>query len=246
VEGQQYVARVTGLGFTNTTTFTARGPQMVIRVKIPTAKIVAQVVDGFGKVRGDWSVQIVGVSSGQGTVGPVEVLGGQQYTVKTVVFGKEFSQTVNVPVGQTVTATVQVPTARLSVTAVDDDKKPIDNYVSSVELTGPLNLMYSTPPKDVEVLAGTYSIKVTALGKETPPAQVTLNPGDTRNIQIVVPGTAGLDFMGARIPLPTLVLWVLALVAVAVVAVMLVVRRRGRTVKIEPIGDETRTRVTRL
>ncbi|MFZ8811178.1 MAG: hypothetical protein ACO2PN_24120, partial [Pyrobaculum sp.] len=245
VEGQQYVARVTGLGFTNATTFTARGPQMVIRVKIPTAKIVAQVVDGFGKVRGDWSVQIVGVSSGQGTVGPVEVLGGQQYTVKTAVFGKEFSQTVNVPVGQTVTATVQVPTAVLSVTVVDDDRKPIDRYVSSVELTGPLNLMYSTPPKDIEVLAGTYNIKVTALGKEAL-ASVTLNPGDTKNIQIIVSGTADLDFMGARIPLPTLVLWVLALVAVAVVAVMLVVRRRGRTVKIEPIGDETRTRVTRL
>jgi hypothetical protein len=245
VEGQQYVARVTALGFTNATTFTARGPQMVIRVKIPTAKIVAQVVDGFGKVRGDWSVQIVGVSSGQGTVGPVEVLGGQQYTVKTAVFGKEFSQTVNVPVGQTVTAQVQVPTAVLSITAVDDDKKPIDNYVSSVELTGPLNLMYSAPPKNIEVLAGTYNIKVAALGREAS-ASVTLYAGETRNIQIIVSGTADLDFMGARIPLPTLVLWVLALVAVAVVAVMLVVRRRGRTVKIEPIGDETRTRVTRL
>jgi hypothetical protein len=235
VEGQQYVARVTGLGFTNTTTFTARGPQMVMRVKIPTAKIVAQVVDGFGKVRGDWSVQIVGVSSGQGTVGPVEVLGGQQYTVKTAVFGKEFSQTVNVPVGQTVTATVQVPTARLSVTAVDDDKKPIDNYVSSVELTGPLNLMYSTPPKDVEVLAGTYNIKVVALGKEAP-ASVTLNPGDTKNIQIVVPGTAGLDFLGARIPLPTLVLYAILLLVIILILAILIIEynnwRRRRLMQI--------------
>ncbi|MFZ8837868.1 MAG: hypothetical protein ACO2PM_02845, partial [Pyrobaculum sp.] len=236
VEGQQYVARVTGLGFTNATTFTARGPQMVIRVKIPTAKIVAQVVDGFGEVRGDWSVQIVGVSSGQGTVGPVEVLGGQQYTVKTAVFGKEFSQTVNVPVGQTVTATVQVPTARLSVTAVDDDRKPIDNYVSSVELTGPLNLMYSTPPKNVEVLAGTYSIKVTALGKEAPPAQVTLKPGETMNIQIVVPGTAGLDFGGTRIPLPTLVLYAILLLVIILILAILVIEynnwRRRRLMQI--------------
>jgi hypothetical protein len=60
VEGQQYVARVTALGFTNTTTFVAKGPQMVVRVKIPTAKITAQVVDGFGVVRNEWSVQIVG------------------------------------------------------------------------------------------------------------------------------------------------------------------------------------------
>jgi len=236
VEGQQYVARVTGLGFTNATTFTARSPQMAIRVKIPTAKLVAQAVDGFGKVRGDWSVQIVGVSSGQGTVGPVEVLGGQQYTVKTSVFGKEFSQTVNVPVGQTVTATVQVPTARLSVTAVDDDKKPIDNHVSSVELTGPLNLMYSTPPKDVEVLAGTYSIKVTALGKEAPPAQVTLAPGETKNMQIVVPGTAGLDFLGARIPLPTLVLYAILLLVIILILAILIIEynnwRRRRLMQI--------------
>jgi hypothetical protein len=235
VEGQQYVARATGLGFTNTTTFTARGPQMVIRVKIPTAKIVAQVVDGFGKVRGDWSVQIVGVSSGQGTVGPVEVLGGQQYTVKTSVFGKEFSQTVNVPVGQTVTATVQVPTAKLSVTAVDDDKKPIDNYVSSVELTGPLNLMYSKPPKDEEVLAGTYDIKVTALGKVAP-GSVTLNPGDTKNIQIVVPGTAGLDFLGSRIPLPTLVLYAILLLVIILILAILIIEynnwRRRRLMQI--------------
>ncbi|MEM4651111.1 MAG: hypothetical protein QW086_04715 [Pyrobaculum sp.] len=235
VEGQQYVARVTGLGFTNTTTFTARGPQMVMRVKIPTAKIEAQVVDGFGVVRNEWSVQIVGVVSGQGKVGPVEVLGGQQYTVKTAVFGKEFSQTVNVPVGQTVTATVQVPTAKLSVTAVDDDKRPIDNYVSSVELTGPLNLMYSKPPKDVEVLAGTYNIKVVALGKEAP-GSVTLNPGDTKNIQIVVLGTAGLDFLGTRIPLPTLVLYGLLLLVIIVILAILIIEynnwRRRRLMQI--------------
>jgi hypothetical protein len=235
VEGQQYVARVTGLGITNATTFTARGPQMVIRVRIPTAKIVAQVVDGFGTVKNEWSVQIVGVSSGQGTVGPVEVLGGQQYTVKTSVFGKEFSQTVNVPVGQTVTATVQVPTAKLSVTAVDDDKKPIDNYVSSVELTGPLNLMRSKPPKDEEVLAGTYNIKVVALGKEAP-ASVTLNPGETKNIQIVVPGTAGLDFLGSRIPLPTLVLYAILLLVIILILAILIIEynnwRRRRLMQI--------------
>ncbi|MDT7874116.1 MAG: hypothetical protein RQ859_01930, partial [Pyrobaculum sp.] len=169
-------------------------------------------------------------------VGPVEVLGGQQYTVKTAVFGKEFSQTVNVPVGQTVTATVQVPTAKLSVTAVDDDKKPIDNYVSSVELTGPLNLMYSKPPKDEELLAGTYNIKVVALGKETPPAQVTLAPGETKNMQIVVPGTAGLDFLGSRIPLPTLVLYAILLLVIILILAILIIEynnwRRRRLMQI--------------
>jgi hypothetical protein len=254
VEGEEYKARVTALGFTNTTTFVAKGPQMVIRVKIPTAKIEAQVVDGFGEVMRDEIVEIIGAASGQVTVsrfvpswfGPVEVLGGQQYVVKTVVFGKEFSQTVDVPVGQIVTVQLQVPTARLSITVVDDVEKPIDKYVSSVELTGPLNLMfYSAPPKDIKVLAGTYNITVIALGKKAS-ASVTLNAGETKNIQIVVPGTAGLDFMGARIPLLTLVPWVLALVVVAVAAVTLIVRRRGRTDTIEHIGDETRTRVMRF
>jgi hypothetical protein len=235
VEGEQYVARVTALGFTNTTTFVAKGPQMVVRVKIPTAKIVAQAVDGFGKVREEWSVQIVGVTSGRGTVGPVEVLGGQQYVVKTVVFGKEFSQTVNVPVGQTVTATVQVPTARLSITAVDEEKKPIDRYVTSVELTGPLNLMYSTPPKDLEVLAGTYNIKVAALGKDAT-SQVALNAGETKNIQIVVPGTTGLDFMGTRITISTLVLYGLLLLVIIVILAILIIEynnwRRRRLMQI--------------
>ncbi|MGC9131521.1 MAG: hypothetical protein ACP5H5_08060, partial [Pyrobaculum sp.] len=234
VEGERYVARATGLGFTNTTTFTAKGPQMVVRVKIPTGKLVAQVVDGFGNVRSDWTVNVVGVTTGQGTVGPVEVLAGQ-YTVKTSVFNKEFTQTVNVGVGQTATATIQVPTAKLSITAVDDDKKPIDNYVTYVGLTGPLTLEFTSPPKSVEVLAGSYQVKVSALGKDAT-AQVTLNAGDVKNIQVVVPGTAGLDFLGTRIPLPTLVLYALLLLVVIVILAILIIEynnwRRRRLMQI--------------
>jgi hypothetical protein len=174
----------------------------------------------------------VGVTSGQGTVGPVEVLGGQQYVVKTVVFGKEFSQTVNVPVGQHVAVQLQVPTARLSVTVVDDDKRPIDHYVSFVEVGGE---QYSSPPKNWEVLAGTYTIKVVALGKEAT-AQVMLNAGETKNIQIVVPGTAGLDFLGTRIPLPTLVLYAILLLVIILILAILIIEynnwRRRRLMQI--------------
>jgi len=232
VEGQQYVARVTGLGFTNTTTFVARGPQMVIRVKIPTAEITAQVVDGFNFVRNEWSVQIVGVASGQGEVGPVEVLGGQQYVVKTVVFGREFSQTVNVPVGQRVSVQLQVPTARLSVTVVDDERKPIDRYVTSVEVGGQ---EYPSPPKNLELLAGTYDIRVNVLGKQET-KQVTLNAGERKNIEIVVLGTAGLDFGGTRIPLPTLVLYAILLLVIILILAILVIEynnwRRRRLMQI--------------
>jgi len=195
---------------------------------------VAQVVDGFGNVRSDWTVNVVGVTTGQGTVGPVEVLAGQ-YTVKTSVFNKEFTQTVNVGVGQTATATIQVPTAKLSITAVDDDKKPIDNYVTYVGLTGPLTLEFTSPPKSVEVLAGSYQVKVSALGKDAT-AQVTLNAGDVKNIQVVVPGTAGLDFLGTRIPLPTLVLYALLLLVVIVILAILIIEynnwRRRRLMQI--------------
>ncbi len=179
-------------------------------------------------------MQIVGVASDQGTVGPVEVLAGQ-YTVKTTVFGQDFTQTVNVGVGQTAQAQIQVPTAKLSITAVDDDKKPIDQYVAQVDITGPLTLSYSTAPKNIEVLAGTYTVKVTALGKDAT-AQVSLNAGEVKNIQVVVPGTAGLDFLGTRIPLPTLVLYALLLLVVVVILAILIIEynnwRRRRLMQI--------------
>jgi hypothetical protein len=232
VEGERYVARVTALGFTNTTTFVARGPQMVVRVKIPTAEITAQVVDGFGVVKNEWSVQIVGVASGQGEVGPVEVLGGQQYVVKTVVFGKEFSRTIDVPVGQRVSVQLQVPTARLSVTVVDDERKPIDRYVTSVKVG---DQEYPGPPKNLELLAGTYDIRVNVLGKQET-RQVTLSAGESKNIEIVVLGTAGLDFGGTRIPLPTLVLYAILLLVIILILAILVIEynnwRRRRLMQI--------------
>ncbi len=186
VEGQQYVARVTGLGFTNTTTFVAKGPQMVIRVKIPTARIVAQAVDGFGNVRSEWSVQIDGVAAGQGAVGPIEVLSGR-YTVRTWAFGKEFSRSVEVSTGQVAVIQVRVPTARLTIAVFDDAGRQIDDLVTAVELAGPLTLAFSSPPKNLEVLAGTYTIKITGPGWEGV-AQVTLQEGERKNIPIVIHG----------------------------------------------------------
>jgi hypothetical protein len=186
VEGQQYVARVTGLGFTNTTTFVAKGPQMVIRLKIPTAKIMVRAVDGFGNVRSEWSVQIDGVAAGQGAVGPLEVLSGR-YTVRTWAFGKEFSRSVEVSTGQVAVIQVRVPTARLTIAVFDDAGRQIDDLVTAVELAGPLTLSFSSPPKNQEVLAGTYTIKITAPGWEGV-AQVTLQEGERKNIPIVIHG----------------------------------------------------------
>ncbi|MEM1637056.1 MAG: hypothetical protein QW247_05005, partial [Pyrobaculum sp.] len=231
VEGERYVVRATGLGYTNATQITAKGPQMVVRVMIPTGKIVASVVDGFGKVRSDWPIEIVGVTAGQGKIGEIDVIAGQ-YTVRTKVFGKEFASTVNVGVGKVATVTLQVPTAKLSITVVDDDKKPIDNYVAEVLVS---DMAFSTPPKNLEVLAGTYTVKVSALGKDAT-TQVAVNAGETKNVQVVVPGTAGLDLFGTRIPLPTLVLYGLLLLVVVLILAIIVIEynnwRRRRLMQI--------------
>ncbi|MEM3836050.1 hypothetical protein [Pyrobaculum sp.] len=231
VEGERYVVRATGLGYTNATQITAKGPQMVVRVMIPTGKIVASVVDGFGNVRSDWPIEIVGVTAGQGKIGEIDVITGQ-YTVRTKVFGKEFASTVNVGVGKVATVTLQVPTAKLSITVVDDDKKPIDNYVAEVLVS---DMAFSTPPKNLEVLAGTYTVKVSALGKDAT-TQVTVNAGETKNVQVVVPGTAGLDLFGTRIPLPTLVLYGLLLLVVVLILAIIVIEynnwRRRRLMQI--------------
>jgi len=234
VEGQRYVARASGLGFTNTTAFEARGPQMVVTIRIPTAKITAQVKDGFGKVRSDWPVEIVGVAAGQGTVGPVEVLAGQ-YTVKTSVFGRDFMQTVTLRAGETQTVTVQVPTAVLSVAVVDDDKKPIDRWVTAVEISGPVAQSFSTPPKELEVLEGQYNIVVTAFGKQAT-AQVALKAGERKTVEVVVLGTAGITIGDTRIPLPTLVLYALLLLVIVVILAIIIIEynnwRRRRLMQI--------------
>ncbi|MEM4964761.1 MAG: Ig-like domain-containing protein, partial [Pyrobaculum sp.] len=234
VEGERYTVRVTGLGYTNETVITARGRQMTVAVKVPTAKITAQVVDGFDRVRSDWPIEIVNVVAASGSTGDVEVIAGC-YDVKSAVFGKEFTERVCVKSGEVKTAAIKVPTAKLSITVVDDDRRPIDRYVTSVELTGPTPIMSATPPRDLEVLAGSYTVKVTALGKDAT-ATINLNPGESKSVQIVVPGTAGLDFMGTRIPLPTLVLYALLLLVVVAILVILMIEynnwRRRRLMQI--------------
>ncbi|MEM4898283.1 MAG: Ig-like domain-containing protein, partial [Pyrobaculum sp.] len=234
VEGERYTVRVTGLGYTNETVITATGRQMTVAVKIPTAKISAQVVDGFGRVRSEWSIEIINVVAASGSTGDVEVIAGC-YDVKSAVFGKEFTERVCVKSGEAKSATIKVPTAKLSITVVDDDRRPIDRYVTSVELIGPTPIMSATPPRDLEVLAGSYTVKVTALGKDAT-ATINLEAGESRSVQIVVPGTAGLDFMGTRIPLPTLVLYALLLLVVVAILVILMIEynnwRRRRLMQI--------------
>lgn len=99
--------------------------------------------------------------------------------------------------------------------------RPIDHYVTEVRITSPLNLTFPTTPKDLEILAGTYTITVSALGKESS-ASITLSPGQVQNVDIIIPGTAGIP-----VPLPTLFL-LLVIGVIASVGVAIALRRRPR------------------
>jgi len=242
VEGQRYVAKAAGLGFTNTTAFTARGPQMVITIKIPTASLAALVKDGFDKVRFDWPVEIVCIAAGHGAIGLVEVLAGQ-YTVRVRAFGREFMQTVTLRAGEAQTVTVQVPTARLSVVVVDEGGAPV-GQVESVEVKGPTSFTSTTPPRDLEVLAGQYTVKVMAFGREAT-AIATLSPGEVKAVRVVVPTTQSQPTAPpppTPPPSSTDFLLVGAAAAVAAVAGALAVARlRGRGAEVRKTQPITQT-----
>jgi len=199
------------------------GREVEVEVKVPTARITARVVDGFGQPR-DWPIEVVGVASGSGAVGPVEVLAGN-YTVRATAFGREFVQQAVVGVGQVAEVAVRVPTARLSVAVVDDEGKPLDRYVAGVELAGPLSLSFDKPPRDVEVLAGQYVVKATALGKSAA-VNVTVAPGEAKEVKVVVPGTAGIDVGDTRITYGTLAVIAVVIAAAAGATAYLAKRRK--------------------
>jgi len=240
VDGQVYRAKATGLGFTNTTAFTAKGPQVVVAIKIPTAKLAAQVVDCFGNVRQDWPVEIVGIAAGQGSV-ETEVLAGQ-YTVKAVAFGREFAQTVTLRAGEMQTVTVQVPTARLSVEVVDEGGVPV-GQVEFVEVNGPTSFTSTTPPRDLEILAGQYTVRVKDFGREAT-ATATLSPGEAKTVKVVVPTTQSQPTAPSP-PTPppsTNFLLVGAAAAVAAVAgVLATARLRGRSAEVRKTRLTTQT-----
>ena len=221
--GRQYVVTTTAFGknFTEAIDLTV-GVNATVVVRVPTAKIIAKVVDGFGKAR-DWPLEIVGLASGRGAIGPVEVLAGR-YVARAMAFGKEFTREFTVEPGKVSELLVQVPTAVLNVVVVDDDKRPLDQYVEYVAINGNSS---HTPPRELELLAGRYTVKARALGREAV-TEVELSPGEVKTVELIIPGTAGFDIGRTRITYTTAT----ALVAVALAAIagiaILALRRRKR------------------
>ncbi|AFA39488.1 hypothetical protein Pogu_1461 [Pyrobaculum oguniense TE7] len=194
-------------------------------VVVPTALLTVRAVDGFGRQR-DWPVEIVGVASGRGGVEPVEVLAGR-YVARASAFGREFAVELAAEPGKVAEAVVQVPTAVLNIVVLDDDKKPLDRYIEYVAVGGNSS---SKPPREMEPLAGRYTIRARALGKEAA-AEVELGPGEVKTVELAIPGTAGFDVGGTRVTYSTAA--ALAAVALAAVAgvVALALRRRRKQLK---------------
>jgi hypothetical protein len=181
--GESYIVKIQG-PFTYTTQITAR--EGGVRIQVPTGRLSAVVADGFGRMRSDWLVEIAGVASGAGKIGPLDVLAGR-YVVRAEAFGREFAKEVVVEVGRTVDATVQIPTAMLTAEVVDGFGKSRGDWV--VEIVNVTSGRGRVGP--VEVLAGRYTARVVVFGKEF--SQVAeVKPGAEEIIRIQIP-TAAID-----------------------------------------------------
>ncbi|AEA12403.1 hypothetical protein TUZN_0920 [Thermoproteus uzoniensis 768-20] len=181
LQGTRYIARIYGPGFFYSTTFVVNGSEIVVRV--PTGRLSARVVDSFGRVVDSWPVEIVGVASGNGTVGPLEVLAGN-YVVAAKAFGKKFEKAVVVEAGEVVNAVVQIPTANLSIVVVNSSGRQIQP--SEVLLEGPISMSFQKPPAGLELLAGNYTVEILTEGKNIT-EQIELKPGEVKTVKIVVP-----------------------------------------------------------
>ncbi|MGC9171142.1 MAG: hypothetical protein ACP5HD_10460 [Thermoproteus sp.] len=181
LQGTRYIARIYGPGFFYSTTFVVNGSDIVVRV--PTGRLSARVVDSFGRVVSSWPVEIVGVASGNGTVGPLEVLAGN-YVVAAEAFGRKFEKTVVVKAGEAVDIAVLIPTANLSIVVVDSSGRQIQP--SEVLLEGPISMSFQKPPAELELLAGNYTVEVLTEGKNIT-EQIELKPGEVKTVKIVAP-----------------------------------------------------------
>jgi len=172
-------------------------------------------------------------ATGRGAVG-AEVLPGR-YTVKATAPGKEYAQTVEVKPSQNQTLTMQVPTAVLNIVVLDDDRRSIDRYVTAVVITGPVAVELSTPPRGLEVPPGKYTIRVTALGRESLPVTVEVGPGEEKTVEVIVLGTAGYDQLPAR---PTLVVVTYAVVFWALITAFILLWQDARRGQVSPSIDD--------
>jgi len=145
-----------------------------------TSKTIVEVVDGFGNVRNDWFVEIVGVATGWGRVTARLVL-GQQYIAKAS--GLNYVNTTIFIVNDSETLVkVKIPTARLSV-IVKDSYGNI-RYDWPVEIEG--ILVQQGNVSSVEVLSGSYKVKTVAYGKEFE-RQVEVPSGQNITVILEVP-----------------------------------------------------------
>ncbi|CCC82504.1 DUF4397 domain-containing protein [Thermoproteus tenax] len=246
-----YTVSAQAYGYTwSKTVAVSRGQIASVQIVVPTAKISASVVDQAKGTTGAWPIEIVGpsgiVASGTGTV-EATVLAQtpdgtpiQYNVVATTPFGAYSTGSFAPAAGQVTTKTITVPTAILQISAVDDNGYPINSLVSQVDIyyaNGTLFKSFSTAPVEVEVLGGQqYTIKVTAQQGHVGTASITPAAGQTVALRVTVPGTAGIQIGGVRVPIPELVLWIVLIIVIVIIVAILLMEysnwRRRRLMQI--------------
>ncbi|ABP50464.1 hypothetical protein Pars_0879 [Pyrobaculum arsenaticum DSM 13514] len=192
--GKRYIVKVKAFGTELTSNFTATDGLNVV-VVVPTTKVRVRAVDGFGLPR-SWPVELIGVAKGNGTIGPVEVLGNGTYTARVLAFGRWFNSTFFAVPGKVQNVSVVVPTALLTVRAVDGFGRQRDWPVEVVGVSRGSGVV-----GPVEVLAGTYTARVSALGAVFNKT-VEVRPGENATAAVQVPtallSAAVVDGFGSR------------------------------------------------
>ncbi|MBP1449894.1 MAG: carboxypeptidase regulatory-like domain-containing protein, partial [Thermoproteus sp.] len=156
------------------------------------APVTVQAVDGFGKLRTDWPVTIsIGsqtIASGGGQVTAYlplsQYAGNYTVTVATTVktpTGAVVTNVTTFAVAGPATYVVEVPSAVISASVVDAFGTALTS--APVQIA---NVASGTGSISAEVLAGAYTVAAQAYGY-TWSKSVSVSPGQTANVQIVVP-----------------------------------------------------------
>lgn len=194
LSGKKYVVKVKALGTEISKEFVATDGATVFIV-VPTAKAYVKAVDGFSRLK-SWPVEIVGIAQGNGSIGPIELLGNKTYVVRVFAFGRWFNTTLYATTGTIHNVTVSVPTALLTVRAVDGFGRQRDWPLEVVGVSRGSGVV-----GPVEVLAGTYTARISALGAVFNKT-VEVRPGENATAAVQVPtallSAAVVDGFGSR------------------------------------------------
>ncbi|MEM1598606.1 MAG: hypothetical protein QXP31_07745 [Pyrobaculum sp.] len=210
--GGHYVVEVITPLVRNATMFVAAEDEHRLTVKIPTGKLTARVINHRGLDLPHWRVEVPGIASGYGQLGPLEVLAGT-YVVKASYQERSLEQVVHVEPGRVANATFVISTAHLEIRVTDKKgNSPTRRVV--VKLNG---REVESPILD-NIPTGFYLVEINAPGYTTS-FSIYLSPGEVRALHIVLPDEQ---------PVTLLLVALIATVVVSYFFYLLCVERLGK------------------